>query len=365
MRIAIDARELTGHRTGVGRYLSELLTEWHTSDVRRRHEVTLYAHAAPSQLPEGWRDTWRDTLRVVPGAGGTRWEQWTFQRALAADRPDVLFAPGYTAPLACPAPVALAVHDVSFFAHPEWFARREGLRRRQLTAWSARRATLVLAPSAFSAGEIVRHIGLDAARIRLVSLAVRPPADPPGPTREPMVLFVGSLFQRRRLDVLIDAFAEVARTRPDARLEIVGENRTTPRLDFAAALTARGLDGRARLRDWVDDAALEGLYHRATVFAFLSRYEGFGFTPLEAMARGAVPVVLDTPVAREIYGAAAMRVADTPTLVADVATALALLLDSGEARARLRDAAAPVLARYHWSDAAARTLAHIEEAAGA
>ena len=277
----------------------------------------------------------------------------------------MLFAPGYTAPLACPAPVALAVHDVSFFAHPEWYSRREGVRRRQITAWSARRAKVVLAPSAFSAAEIVRHIGLDEARIRLVYIAVRPPATPPAPTREPMVLFVGSLFQRRRLDVLIDAFAEVARARPDARLEIVGENRTTPRLDFAAALTARGLDGRARLRDWVDDATLEGLYHRATVFAFLSRYEGFGFTPLEAMARGAVPVVLDTPVAREIYGAAAVRVADTPTLVADVAAALARLLDDDAERGRLRAAAGPVLASYHWADAAARTLAHIEEAAGA
>ncbi len=361
MRMAIDARELTGHRTGVGRYLSELLTEWRTSGMRERHDVTLYAPAAPSSLPDGWSDAWR----VVPGTGGTGWEQWDFQRALAADRPDVLFAPGYTAPLACPAPVALAVHDVSFFAHPEWYSWREGVRRRQITAWSARRAKVVLAPSAFSAKEIVRHIGLDEARIRLVYIAVRPPATPPGPTREPMVLFVGSLFQRRRLDVLIDAFAEVARGRPDARLEIVGENRTTPRLDFAAALTARGLDGRARLRDWVDDATLEGLYHRATVFAFLSRYEGFGFTPLEAMARGAVPVVLDTPVAREIYGAAAVRVADTPTLVADVAAALARLLDDDAERARLRAAAGPVLASYHWADAAARTLAHIEEAAGA
>ncbi len=360
MRLAIDARELTGHQTGVGRYLTELLTEWHAAGVRGRHEVTLYAHSAAAHVPAGWADT----LRVVPGAGGTRWEQWDFARALAADRPDVLFAPGYTAPLSCPAPVALAVHDVSFFAHPEWFSRREGFRRRQFTAWSARRARVVLAPSAFSAGEIVRHIGLDAARIRLVYIAVRPPAVPPPAAREPVVLFVGSLFQRRRVDALIDAFAEVARTRPDARLEIVGANRTSPRVDFAAQLAARGLEGRARLRDWVDDATLDALYGQASVFVFLSQYEGFGFTPLEAMARGAVPIVLDTPVAREIYGAAAVRVPDTPQLVTHVTAALATLLDDPAARQHLREAAGPVLASYRWADAAARTLAHLEEAAG-
>ncbi len=363
MHIAVDAREITGHQTGVGRYLSELLTEWHTAGVRQRHTFSLYAHTEPPHVPPGWQGAWR----VVPGAGGTRWEQWDLARALGVDRPDVLFAPGYTAPLFCPAPVALAVHDVSFFAHPEWFSRREGLRRRLLTAWSARRARVVIAPSAFSASEVVRHVGLEAGRVRLVYLAVREPAAPPAESREPVVLFVGSLFQRRRVDVLIEAFAEVARTRPHARLEIVGENRTTPRVDFAAAIAARGLHGRARLRSWVDDATLEARYGQASVFAFLSQYEGFGLTPLEAMARGAVPVVLDTPVAREIYGEAAVRVPDTPTaaLVADVATALGALLDDAGARIRLRGAAKPVLASYRWADAAARTLALLEEAAGA
>ncbi len=361
MHIAVDARELTGNQTGVGRYLSELLTEWHTAGVRQRHTFSLYAHTEPPRVLPGWQDAWR----VVPGGGGTRWEQWDFARALGARRPDVLFAPGYTAPLFCPAPVALAVHDVSFFAHPEWFSRREGLRRRLFTAWSARRARVVIAPSAFSASEVVRHVGLDAARVRLVYIAVRQPAAAPAESREPVVLFVGSLFQRRRVDVLIEAFAELARTRPHARLEIVGENRTTPRVDFAAAIAARGLGGRARLRHWVDETTLDALYRQAAVFAFLSQYEGFGFTPLEAMARGAVPVVLDTPVAREIYGEAAVRVPDTPTLVADVAAALATLLDDVEARARLRAAAKPVLASYRWADAAAKTLVLLEEAAGA
>ena len=361
MRIAVDARELTGHQTGVGRYLSELLVEWHASNVRRRHDVKLYAHAQATRLPPEWGDA----LRVVPGGGGTRWEQWDLARALGANRPDVLFAPGYTAPLTGPAPVALVVHDVSFFAHPEWFSRREGLRRRLLTAWSARRARVVLAPSAFSAREIVRYVGVDAAKVRLVYSGVREAAPSAVATREPVVLFVGSLFQRRRLDVLIDAFARVSRARPDARLEIVGENRTTPRVDFAAAIAARGLDGRARLRNWVDDDTLDALYRQATVFAFLSRYEGFGFTPLEAMARGAVPVVLDTPVAREIYGEGAVRVADGPDIASDVAAALALLLDDAGARERLRRAAPLVLASYRWSDAAARTLAFLEEAAGA
>ncbi len=361
MRVAIDARELTGHATGVGRYLAELLGAWQAAGVDRRHTLQLYAPATPTLVPPGLAAE----VRIVPGGGGTRWEQWDFQRALGRDRPDVVFAPGYTAPLAAPAPTVVAIHDVSFFAHPEWFAWREGTRRRLLTAWSARRARLVLAPSAFSGTEIVRHTAVDPARVRVVYLGVRPPVLPPRSDRAPLVLFVGSLFQRRRLDVLIDAFARVAATHPGARLEIVGANRTTPRVDFAAAIAAHGLADRARLRDWVDDATLEGLYREATVFVFLSRYEGFGFTPLEAMAHGAVPIVLDTPVAREIYGAAAWRVPDGPALTSEVAAAMAALLDDTARHARYRAEAAPVLASYQWADTARRVLGCLEEAAGA
>lgn len=361
MRIAVDARELVGEATGVGRYLREVLAEWHAAGVRDRHEVVLVAHRLPSHVPDGWHDA----TRIHPGNGGTAWEQWDFPRGLAALGPDVVFSPGYTTPLTAPAPVALAIHDVSFFAHPEWYTWREGLRRRVVTAWSARRARLVMAPSAFSAGEIVQHLGLEASRVRVVPLGVRPSSTPVTETRSPLVLFVGSLFQRRRLDVLIDAFGAVVAAHPEARLEIVGANRTRPPLDFAAQVAARGLTARVTLRDWVDDATLHRLYAEASVFVFLSQYEGFGFTPLEAMAHGAVPIVLDTPVAREIYDEAAWPIADQRDITGRVAAAITTLLDGGATRDRLRRAAAPVLARYRWTDTAARVLDAVEEAAGA
>ena len=145
MRIAVDVRELCGRPTGVGRYLAGLLDAWSDNATAQRHQWTLYAHARPP-LPSPWHER----LRVIGGGGGTAWEQTSLARALGgAERPDVLFAPGYTAPLTVPAPLVLTIHDVSFFAHPEWFSFREGTRRRILTAWSARRARRVITDSRF------------------------------------------------------------------------------------------------------------------------------------------------------------------------------------------------------------------------
>lgn len=363
MKVAIDARELTGKPTGVGRYLRELLIEWTAAPDAARHDWRLYAPAPPDvPAPLAGR------VRIVPGRGGTAWEQWALARALAAERPDVLFAPGYTAPLTAPCPILVAIHDVSFAARPDWFSAREGARRRFVTRWTARRARKVLTISEFSRGEIVRHLGVPPGHVRVIPLGVRVPDAPaPGP-REPMVLYVGSIFARRHVDLLVEAFVRhVAPALPRARLELVGENRL-PRgasVDHALAAAPAEVRAQVRFRSYVDEATLRELYGRASAFAFLSEYEGFGFTPLEAMAHGVPPVVLDTPVARESYGEAVARVGlghDTPAALGRV---LVDLLTTSAARATLLRQAPTVLSRYDWTRTAADTLAALEDAAGA
>jgi glycosyltransferase involved in cell wall biosynthesis len=118
---------------------------------------------------------------------------------------------------------------------------------------------------------------------------------------------------------------------------------------------------RVEVRAFVSDEELWGLYASAAVFVFLSEYEGFGLTPLEALARGAPAVVLDTPVAREVYGRAVRYVARPDP--ATVAEAIVELVTSREARQPLLDEASAVLSRYRWEDAAAATLEAIEAAA--
>ena len=111
------------------------------------------------------------------------------------------------------------------------------------------------------------------------------------------------------------------------------------------------------------DATLQQAYASARVFAFLSDYEGFGLTPLEAMGHGAAPVVLDTEISREVYGAAARRIAPGPALVEDLGAALLELLTLEDVRLALVQEAGPTLARYDWARTAATTLRVLEEVA--
>lgn len=338
MKIAVDARELDGKPTGVGRYLAETLGAWRTLPEASGHEIVL--------------------CRPDPPASGTLWEQLTLPRLLRRHRADVLFAPAYSGPVRCPVPMVLTIHDVSFAAHPEWFSAREGLRRRLLTRMSARRAARVLTISHFSEAEIVTHLGIPPGKIEVIYPGLNTlhrATAPPAPTSDSSaVLYVGSVFSRRHVPELIAGFGALARRHPDVRLDIVGDNRTTPRVDLEAAARVSGAAGRVQVRSYVSDDELAGLYSAAGAFVFLSDYEGFGFTPLEALAASVPIVVLDTPVAREVYGAAAIYV-PTPDPALVHAALERALYDVSE-RARVLDAARGVLARYSWRESARRTL---------
>jgi glycosyltransferase involved in cell wall biosynthesis len=268
---------------------------------------------------------------------------------------DVLLAPGYTAPLFCTAPIVVAIHDVSFSAHPEWFTWREGLRRRVLTRLTAHRAARVITISDFSKREITRHLRIRASKVEVIYPGVPDRREERTATgSEQTLLYVGSLFNRRHIPELIDGFSRLARRTSGVRLEIVGENRTVPYVDVDGLATASGAGDRISCHAYLSDELLTALYGRARAFVFLSEYEGFGLTPLEALRAGVPIVVLDTPVAREVYGAAALYVERPEPALIEVALERALLDDVE--RSRILSAAPDTLARFSWRTCAARVL---------
>ena len=114
-----------------------------------------------------------------------------------------------------------------------------------------------------------------------------------------LVLAVGRQFHVKGFDVLIDAFATVVKTFPNARLMVAGrEGPATP--DLVRLIGASGLDGSVTLAGFTPD--VPELICAADVFAFPSRSEGSPGVLLEAMALQTPVVASDIPSVREMAG---------------------------------------------------------------
>jgi glycosyltransferase involved in cell wall biosynthesis len=235
-----------------------------------------------------------------------------------------------------------------------------------VTRRAARRAARVITISEFSRGEIAEHLGVPASNIDVVypgASRLRAGHDPVAAgDSPPLLLYVGSIFNRRHVPETIRGFARLARRHADAHFTIVGDNRTFPHVDVDRVIDDSDMGQRIAARAYLPEPDLAALYGRARAFVFLSEYEGFGLTPLEALASGIPIVVLDTAVAREVYGPAARYVAaPDPRLIEQ---ALEEVIYDHPVRARILAAAPAVVSRYSWHACARDVLKVLVRAGG-
>ncbi len=366
--VGIDGRELAGNPTGTGRYLRNLLRHWRDSG----DELVVYFNGPPALDPVLEHPRIRKRLLGDGAARGIVFEQWLLPREARADALDVFFSPAYSCPLRLGVPRVTAVHDLSFFAYPQDFTFGDALRRRALARASMRASRRIPVCSDFTARELRRLFPDLAPRAAHVPLGAD--GDLPDPPSRagaraalgvagPMLLSVGAILNRRCLPELARAVLRLRERHPGLRLEVVGDNRTHPRLDLDELVGGLGLGGTVRFAGFVDDAALALRYAAADAFVSLSEYEGFGLPALEAAARGLPLVVGRAPSLGEIFEDAALLV--DPRDEEAVAQALDRVLRDRPTRDALVAAGAELAARHSWAETARKTHALLAEAAGA
>jgi glycosyltransferase involved in cell wall biosynthesis len=366
LRIGLDARELQGRATGVGRYLRRLLEAWPEASGDR---VSAYFNGPPPrELPDS-----RASLELR-GLGpralrGLVWQELWLPAAARADRLDVFFAPAYACPLRLTLPRVTTVHDLSFFALPEDFTPLDAARRRALVRSSVRASRQIVAVSDFTRRELAAFLPESDGRVVTighgadtdVALPPRERAREALGVRGPLLLTVGSILNRRHLPELLRAVGRLARRHPGVTLDVVGENRTHPPLDLPRLVAELGLVRHVRLSGFLRDDELLLRYAAADLAVYLSAYEGFGIPVLEAMAHGLPVVTSERPATGEIFAGAA-RLVDPRDAGAIASTLDALLLDPA-ARADFAARGKALAAAHSWREAASRTRAVLEDAA--
>jgi glycosyltransferase involved in cell wall biosynthesis len=202
---------------------------------------------------------------------------------------------------------------------------------------AANLADIVIAVSAFTAGQVEGLLGVPRSRIRIIGHGTDlPPISTQA--RENIVLSVGAIQKRKNTLRLIRAFERLS---DDWTLVLAGPSTGYGAQEVRDYLDRTSARNRIQVAGYVSGRALEDLYQRASVFAFPSLDEGFGIPVLEAMAHGLPVVTSSVSALPEVAGDAALLVNPSDTeAIADalvqVTTETALarrLSEKGRARA--------------------------------
>ena len=181
------------------------------------------------------------------------------------------------------------------------------------------------------------------------------------PGSGPFCLAVGTAEPRKDLPGLVRAFGDVAARQRDLTLVLAGPPGWGEEA-LAAAVAASPAHDRIVRTGWVESRDLAALLARASVLAYPSLYEGFGFPPLQAMRAGVPVVATRAGSLPEVLGDGALMVepGDHDGLVA----ALDASLGDGALRRRLVAAGAAWAARFSWERCAAGLEGLYRDAAG-
>lgn len=300
-------------------------------------------------------------------------EQFELPGRVRANGVDVLWSPGYTAPVWIRCPQVVSIHDMQYKAFPRDMTFPARLATDILVKAAARRAVRIITGSKFGREEILRHTAADGDKVAVVYDAVSSRFAEPMPDEErgaivdrlipgggPFLLCVAATYPHKNVQSLVRAFVALEPILSH-KLVIVGKARLGEP-DVTQALRATRDASRVIRLKGLAESELIALYQGCDLFVFPSLYEGFGLPVLEALMAGAPVVTTRCASIPEVGGDAACYFdhRDATALPAAMQTVLGWSLQERLDRARHGRAWA---GGFSWSTTGAGTLAILRETA--
>ena len=270
---------------------------------------------------------------------------------------DLVHHAGGTVPVIRTARPVLTIHDLQYLYYPEYFTRTKLNFLKLMVPRSAEAARLILVPSEFTRRTVIERLNLDPSIVIVVPHGISPrePQASAGDIRSkydltgPYFLFPAITYPHKNHLVLIEAFAKLVRSRPDALLVLTGA-KGSMEVRLGAEIRKHGLEHNVRRLGYLPSEDLDALYLEALALAFPSRFEGFGAPVLEAMARSCPVIAADATALPEVVRDAGVLI--SPDNAEEWHLAMREMLDDEELRQRLAKAGLERARSFTWKNSA-------------
>ncbi len=276
---------------------------------------------------------------------------------------DVLWSPGYTAPLLCGCPQAVTIHDLQYKTHPDDLSFFERITLDFLVKNACRVCDRIITVSQFSRDEVVRfgfapepkvvaiHEGVDPAfgRVHDVHIDCLKGI----PDEAPYILCVAHTYPHKQVHLLVEAFGSISNRIPH-HLVLVGRARRGED-QVQRSLDNLSVTSRVHRMSNLSYSDLQVMYQRADLFVLPSLYEGFGLPVLEAMITGTPVIATHNASIPEVGGDFAIYAKGNSAEAIAGAIIEALSIDSSEMKVRIEKARV-WSSSFSWSKSAKQTI---------
>ncbi|MDZ7315972.1 MAG: glycosyltransferase family 4 protein [candidate division KSB1 bacterium] len=365
-RLAINALLLDPQAGGIAVYIKNLIDgilqenaeDWMPKIIMRREIMRAYGYHGGSEfLPV--RVPTKPVLRIFA-------EIILLHNLLQTNRIDLLHAPiSYYLPNGG-VPTIITVHDLRILHFPESYVPMRRYFLQRAIPWAAHHAFHIIAVSHFTKNNLMQRLNVPAEKVTVIHSGIsferfnitfckgeRERVRSRYGLPEKYFLAVGHLEPRKNYERLIEAFSILRRRGIPHHLVIVGRENWQV-YSIYERVRKLGLSGTVHFTRFVAPTDLPIIYQSSQVFVAPSLFEGFGFTPLEAMAAG-VPVAVSNAASHpEICQNAALYF--DPFDPKDMADKLELLLDDNSLRQELINRGFENIRRFSWKTCISQTL---------
>jgi glycosyltransferase involved in cell wall biosynthesis len=363
LRVTLDATPLLGNQTGIGVFTQALLNALLTVDDL---EVAAFGltgrntHVLNEALPQNVSHN----TSAMPAAVLTR--LWKFVDHPKLDRwmnaGDVVHGTNFVVPPARNAARVVTVHDLTAVRYPQ-LCTPASRRYPELVRAAVKSGAHVHTLSRSAANDVQELLAVPSHRVHVI-----PPGIDPHPASSnaavtpsaPYIFAIGTIEPRKDFPTLVKAFDIIASTNPDVQLLIAGD-RGWGADAFDHALEDAQHASRIRVLGRISADQYDGLLRGASVLAYPSLYEGFGYPPLEAMRVGVPVVATNVASLPETCGDAAVLV--EPRKPDALADALEKVLTDTNLREHLVKLGHERVLSLRWDEAATKFVALYKELA--